>query len=305
MLTKKEDLYFVKYAQSNKSFIPLYVNDFEKNKIVYFGSISLDLKEFDDKNEQQFYTSIATMIALQLDKIRLIQKTISISEAKSSFISHISHEFRTPINAVIGYAQYLISYEELPDEQLDIISNIESSAHYLLNMINEILDIAKIEAGKTDAQVEDTDIALLTQSVFTMLSPLSADKNLDLTLDSTELEGKLFKTDPKLYKQVIINLLSNAIKFTTKGSVDIKLSLQEDKILFSVTDSGVGIAKEDINKLFNDFTQIRNALQSEYKGTGLGLSLSKKIANLLDGDINLTSKGVGHGTTALFYIMIK
>ncbi|RUM66793.1 MAG: hypothetical protein DSZ03_00580, partial [Sulfurimonas sp.] len=147
-LTAKEDITFSKEPQPRSGSMALYGNDFEHNEPLYYGYISLDLDTFDDTNEQEFYRSIATMIMLQLDRIRLIERTLSASHAKSAFISSMSHELRTPLNAIIGFAQYLLAYESLTDDQQDSIAHMESSAQYLLGMINDILDIAKIEAGK-------------------------------------------------------------------------------------------------------------------------------------------------------------
>jgi len=264
----------------------------------------LGLDNFEDKNEKDFYNSIASMITLQLDRIRLIDRTMSASRAKSAFISNMSHELRTPLNAIIGFTQYMIAYEELNDDQLDTMGNIESSAHYLLNMINEILDIAKIEAGKMEAHIEDVNILELVQSSHAMLQPLAKDKNINFDFIAVNFENKHYKTDPKMFKQIVINLISNAIKFTQEGFVTIELYNNANTLFVSVKDSGIGISKEDMKQLFNDFTQVENVMQKQHKGTGLGLSLSKKMANILGGDVELLSEGVGYGTTSLFSIRI-
>ncbi|MFA6138937.1 MAG: ATP-binding protein [Sulfurimonas sp.] len=306
ILTNKSDLHFnkEKFHHVDKEYIALFVTDFEKNEKLYFGSIELGLDNFEDKNEKDFYNSIASMITLQLDRIRLIDRTMSASRAKSAFISNMSHELRTPLNAIIGFTQYMIAYEELNDDQLDTMGNIESSAHYLLNMINEILDIAKIEAGKMEAHIEDVNILELVQSSHAMLQPLAKDKNINFDFIAVNFENKHYKTDPKMFKQIVINLISNAIKFTQEGFVTIELYNNANTLFVSVKDSGIGISKEDMKQLFNDFTQVENVMQKQHKGTGLGLSLSKKMANILGGDVELLSEGVGYGTTSLFSIRI-
>lgn len=306
ILTNKSDLYFHKerFGHVDQEYIALYVNDFEKNEKLYFGAIELGLDNFEDKNEKDFYHSIASMIMLQLDRIRLIDRTMSASRAKSAFISNMSHELRTPLNAIIGFTQYMIAYEELNDDQLDTMGNIESSAHYLLGMINEILDIAKIEAGKMEAHMEDINILDLVQSSHAMLQPLANDKNLRFDLITENFENRDYITDPKMFKQIVINLLSNAIKFTQEGHVELKLYNNAHTLFVSVKDSGIGILQEDIKQLFNDFTQVENVMQKQHKGTGLGLSLSKKMAHILGGDVELFSDGVGHGTTSIFSIKI-
>lgn len=301
-ITLKDDLKFLQKSSSHG--IDLYVTDFEANKKVYFGSISLSLDGFIDKNEQKFYTSITNMIMLQLDKIRLTQRTMAVSNAKSAFISHMSHELRTPLNSIIGSTQFLIAYENMSDDQQDTIANIESSAHYLLNMINEILDIAKIESGKMDVHKEEVNIAEMIKSSYNMLQPLAEDKGLKFEIIQSLRNDLIVYTDLKIAQQIIINLLSNAIKFTEKGFVNIELFLENNTIILHIKDSGIGIKQEDIGILFHEFTQVENEIQNKYKGTGLGLSLSKKLAELLGIDLSLKSDGIHKGTTAclVFYI---
>lgn len=303
-LTDKEDLYFIqeKKTITNQEFTEIYVSDFENDTKIYFGSIALGIQNFKDKNEKDFYDSIASMIALQLDKIRLIKRTLSASNAKSAFISNMSHELRTPLNAIIGFAQYMITYEELNDDQMDTISNIEKSAQYLLEMINEILDIAKIEAGKMEAHPQHVNILELIKNCYSMLSPLASDKNLDFELIYDNFDNDNYLTDPKMFQQIVLNLLSNAIKFTQEGKVSLELFNDDKQIYVKVKDNGIGISKEDIKSLFNDFTQLENVMQKTHKGTGLGLSLSKKMAKILNGEIELDSDGAGFGTTVIFSI---
>jgi signal transduction histidine kinase len=301
-LTNKDNLSFNKdeIQDINKSHISLFVTDFEKNEKVHFGYIELGLDSIDDENERKFYDSIGTMITLQLDRIRLIDRTMSASRAKSAFISNMSHELRTPLNAIIGFSQFLIAYEELTDDQQDTVANIETSAHYLLSMINEILDIAKIEAGKMEAHFENINILELVKSSHTMLLPLANDKHLEFNLTADNFIDKEYKTDPKMFKQIVVNLISNAIKFTQEGFVSLELYNNQESIYVKVKDSGIGISKDDIKRLFNDFTQVENVMQKKHKGTGLGLSLSKKMANILGGDVILESDGLDKGTTSLF-----
>lgn len=306
-LTNKDELYFQKNQTtlSDKEYTNIYVSDFENNEKIYFGSIELGVNKFEDKNEKDFYNSIASMITLQLDKIRLIQRTTSASKAKSAFISNMSHELRTPLNAIIGFAQYMIEYEELNEDQKETISNIESSAQYLLGMINEILDIAKIEAGKMEAHIENANILSIVQSSYNMLSPLAKEKKLKFDFIYNDFENKEYKTDPKMFKQIVVNLISNAIKFTQEGTIGLELYNDNKNIYVSVKDSGIGISKDDMKHLFNDFTQLQNVMQKSHKGTGLGLSLSKKMAKILGGDITLESDGADMGTLCIFLVKIQ
>jgi len=302
-LTNKKDLAF--HKEGDKNSVDVYTTDFEHNKKIYFGSISLSVDDFKDKNEKDFYNSIATMVSLQLDRINLISRAMAVSKAKSAFISNMSHELRTPLNAIIGFSQFLITYEELTEDQQDTVANIESSAHYLLNMINEILDIAKIEAGKMEAHLEETSLLDLVNNSYNMLKPLANDKKLEFNLISDNLSLEIFQTDPKMFQQIIVNLLSNSIKFTQEGFVNLEIYNDDISVVVKVSDSGIGIAKDDLQKLFSDFTQVENVMQKKHKGTGLGLSLSKKMANILHGDIVLTSAGLGHGSTSTFSLPIR
>lgn len=303
-LTNRNDLYFIQDKQLNakSEFTDLYVNDFEKDAKVYIGSISLGIESFEDEYEKNFYDSISSMVTLQIDKIRLIKRTMAASNAKSAFISSMSHELRTPLNSIIGSTQNMIAYDGLNDEQMDVVANIESSAQYLLEMINEILDVAKIEAGKMEVSTKSVDVLRLLQSSYDMLSPLAGDKGLEFEFEYEKSMDYLCKTDPKLFQQIVINLLSNAIKFTDKGRIVLKLFEDEENIFVSIKDSGSGINKEDIGKLFEEFIQLQSITQTANKGTGLGLSISKKMARLLNGDVVLKSQGVTHGTEALFFI---
>jgi len=232
-------------------------------------------------------------------------KTLDASQAKSAFISNMSHELKTPLNAIIGFSQYLILYEELTEEQLDIVSNIENSAQYLLEMIYGVLDIAKIEAGKVDVNIKELDCVGVVKECFTMLEPLAYDKGLQFDFVILEEKTKTFPTDEKIIKQIIINLLSNAIKYTQEGYVELELSVTEEEFLVKVKDSGVGLEREDMIHLFKEFSRIENGLSGKQKGTGLGLSLSKKLSHIIGGNIHLESKGKSFGTTAVFYIKRK
>lgn len=137
-----------------------------------------------------------------------------------------------------------------------------------------------------------------------MLMPLANDKNIKFNLITDKFDDKAYKTDPKMFKQIVINLLSNSIKFTKEGYVNLELYNDESHIYVSIKDSGIGISEDNMQQLFNDFTQVENVMQKKHKGTGLGLSLSRKMANILGGDVKLESEGVGQGTTSIFIIAI-
>ena len=303
-LTQNEKLDFYPATTKHNNAIALTIDDIQTDTQEIIGYIAIDIDALNDSYEKQFYNSIASMISLQIDRIRLIDKTLAASNAKSAFISNMSHELRTPLNAIIGFSQYLITYEELNEEQQDVISNIESSAQYLLSLINEILDIAKIEAGKMEVYKHKCAVLDIVKSGYTMLLALAEDKGIALNLHVENFENREYCTDEKVYKQIALNLLSNAIKFTKEGSVDIYLYEENKQLIFKVVDSGIGLDKSALKALFNDFTQVENVMQKEHKGTGLGLSLSRKLARLLGGDVYLESDGINHGTRAYFVVEV-
>ena len=253
-------------------------------------TVSITLLELQEENK------------ISNERYKQLQKTISESDAKSMFISTMSHELRTPLNSIIGSTQHMLTYESLSDEQLDSVGTIESSAHYLLGMINDILDMAKIESHTMKVDKKDIEVAKLLEDAYDMLYPLALDKDLEFKLIKPSQKIKHYTTDAKLFMQIVLNLVSNAIKFTTDGSVEISYYEKKSRLYVEIKDNGIGLDDESLQRLFQPFVQVDNIMQKKHKGTGLGLSLSKKMAHLLDGDIRLESKGRGFGTVALFWI---
>jgi len=235
-----------------------------------------------------------------IEKIKLLESTKASSSAKSAFISNMSHELRTPLNSIIGSSQYIISYEKADEKIVDIVSNIESSSQYLLGMINEILDIAKIESGYMEVNITKVNFKNLIQESLSMMQLLIEDKNLKLNFSYDNSIKEIIEIDHTICTQIILNLLSNSIKFTKEGTINFDVRLIDNKIVITIEDTGIGISKENLSKLFKDFTQVENIMQSAHKGTGLGLSLSRKLAHLIGGDLSLQSDGEGHGVKSIF-----
>ncbi len=292
-------LSFSKILIKESKNIPIKLHDFNTNKEKLYGYLVIDKESFDDKLQSRFFDSVASMIALQIERIGLIAKIKSASDAKTSFISNMSHELRTPLNAIIGFSQYMITYESLNDDQLDTISKIERSAMHLLSMINNILDIAKIEAGKIDINYSDINLFNLLKECEELISPMADEKGLKITLSTKTTQKQIIKTDKKLLKQVLINLLSNAVKFTQTGTIEIDLKRENNFVIITITDSGIGIKKEELAKVFSEFVQLKNTNQTKHKGTGLGLPLSLNIIKALGGKLKLESEGKGHGVKAI------
>ena len=284
--------------------VPIQLHDFNSDAQKLYGYLTVEKAHFDDLLESRFFNSVVSMIALQIERIELIAKIESASNAKTSFISNMSHELRTPLNAIIGFSQYMITYESLSNDQLDTISKIERSAIHLLGMINNILDIAKIEAGKIEINYAKIDLFTLLQECEELIVPMAKEKGLFVK----GLEDKgckvMIQTDAKLVKQVVINLLSNAVKFTESGGIDISVKTKDDKVIVTISDTGIGIAKDELDKVFDEFVQLQNANQVKHKGTGLGLSLSLHIMQALGGELLLESKGSRHGTKAILKLIL-
>jgi len=228
-----------------------------------------------------------------------------LDQLKSMFLASMSHELRTPLNSIIGFTSWLLMGMEgdLNEEQKEQLSMVKSSANLLLDLINDILDISKIEAGKVDLDIEKFEIAEVVNDVVNSVLPLVKDKGLNLIYNVPE--GIIINNDKRRIKQILMNLVSNAIKFTDQGNVKIEGKLLTNKDLeVIVSDSGIGIKKEDMEKLFKPFQQIDMSSTRRHAGTGLGLHLSKKLLNLLQGDISVKSQ-FGKGSEFKFIIPIE
>ncbi len=266
------------------------------------GFIHFDLNREINAEEEQFLKSIGRMINLYIERLELLHKAQAASRAKSAFISNMSHELRTPLNSIIGFAQYL-QMAETDEENIKAAKSIEIAGRHLLDMINDILDFAKIEAGAVRINKKSFTVKELIDEITAMVQPLIQEKGLKLILPkNTDI---VINTDYRLLKQILLNLLSNAVKFTEKGYIKIDLRTENGKVYFSVIDTGIGISKENIDKLFNDFTQLESPIQKKYKGTGLGLAISKRYIELLGGNIYAESEGEGKGAKFEFYLPLN
>ena len=219
-------------------------------------------------------------------------------ELKSRFLSNMSHEFRTPLNCIQALCRILLDRTDGPltSEQVTQLTYVKKSADDLFELVNDLLDIAKIEAGKVVIRPAEFDVAVLFSALRGMLRPLLLNSEVQLIIE--EPSGiPVMQTDEGKVSQILRNFLSNALKFTTKGEVRLTaaFSADEDVVTFSVADTGVGIPAEDHERIFLEFTQVENAIQQRVKGTGLGLPLSKKLAELLGGTISVESR-VGMGS---------
>jgi len=210
--------------------------------------------------------------------------------AKDSFLASMSHELRTPLNAVIGFTGTLLM--KLPGplnaEQEQQLRTIQSSARHLLSLINDMLDLAKIESGKVELTFEPIESQTIAREVADSLQSLANEKGLALTLDLPSSDIMVL-ADRRALSQVLLNLVNNAIKYTNKGFVHVELRGVDSIVEFSVADSGIGIRVEDLNKLFEAFSQVDHSTTRRFEGAGLGLYLSQRLATLLGGRIDVES----------------
>lgn len=218
------------------------------------------------------------------------------TELKSRFLAYMSHEFRTPIGSVLSIARLLLDRVDGPltDEQERQVRFIQTTSNEFSDMVNDLLDLAKVEAGRIDISPDWFEMVDLFSALRGMFKPVLTNPDLVLVFEEPQDVPKLFSDDRKL-AQILRNFISNALKFTAKGEVRVSARrVAGDQVVFSVADTGIGIAPEFHHAMFKDFNQIDTPIQKRLRGTGLGLSLSKKLAELLGGTVGLVSEqGVG------------
>jgi len=227
------------------------------------------------------------------------------SRAKSDFLASMSHELRTPLNSIIGYTKLMLDGLEgdINEEQQKDLHTVYTNSKHLLELINDLLDISKIEAGKIVLNYETLNISELLDGVIPVVEQLAREKGLTLTYSAAPDIGNPYADTAKI-KQVLINILGNAIKFTNEGGVKLDIAETDSDFTFSVTDTGIGIKEEDLEAIFDSFKQVGLAQIAGYEGTGLGLAISKQFIEMQGGKIWAESK-LGKGTTVTFTLPKK
>jgi two-component system sensor histidine kinase BarA len=229
----------------------------------------------------------------------LAQTNMALFESnklKGDFLATMSHELRTPLNSILGFSDVLLSGETLTDKQRRWLSNIQTSGQKLLNLINDILDLAKIESGKMQVRLDNFNLHDVCEGLLNMFRPLAEKKNIDLR-SQIEPDIPMLRQDITKLQQILQNLLSNAIKFTPEGGrVQLKAEADTKYVTISVMDTGVGVAREEQDLVFQKFRQSGNPLTREHAGTGLGLSIVRELCKLLSGEVTLQSE-LGRGST--------
>jgi signal transduction histidine kinase len=237
-----------------------------------------------------------------------VRSTEAANRAKSEFLASMSHELRTPLNAIIGFSQVLLKqfFGKLNEKQAQYITDVLESGEHLLSLINDILDLAKIESGKLELDLTDVNLKDLLESSMVMIKEKSLVHGIKLQCDVTEdLAGLTITADERRLKQVMFNLLSNAAKFTPDGGkISIHGIKENDSVTVTVTDTGIGIAPADQTRIFEEFYQIRGGMKGKTPGTGLGLSVTKNIIDLHGGRIWVESEGEGKGSRFSFTIPV-
>jgi signal transduction histidine kinase len=229
---------------------------------------------------------------IRIQELEELQRQEEIATGKRKlFIDNLTHELRTPLTSVIGFSHYLIEelFGELNPKQKQYVSAINDSGKHLLEIVNDYLDISKIDADRESLFVERIVVEDICRASLSIVEALATQANIQLIIEIDPRTDFCFADSTRL-KQILVNLLSNAIKFTEKGSVTLKVELKDDRIEFSVIDTGIGISEQDINKLFEPFQQLNNQINRRKKGSGLGLVLSQKLARLHGGDLIVTSE---------------
>jgi signal transduction histidine kinase len=231
--------------------------------------------------------------------------------AKSEFLANMSHEIRTPMNAIIGLSNILSRSGPLTDKQREFVETLQQSGESLLMLINDLLDIAKIEASGIEIEAIPLDFKVLLEEITSMMSLRIEEKGLSFAVDTSAIGKMTFIGDPTRVRQIITNLCSNAVKFTDHGSIRIDLEIIEQTeeictLAICIKDTGLGIAPEKVDKIFEKFTQADNTISRKFGGTGLGLAISKTLAEIMGGNITVSSTvGIGSKFTVTLPLKIN
>ncbi len=269
------------------------LDNYKKQENVGISEIDKLLSNFDSMVNEVKYNrkNLEQKVEERTKELEVAKiKAESATKAKSEFLANMSHEIRTPMNGIIGMT-YLALQTSLDEKQKKYIQRIDNSAKNLLNIINDILDFSKIEAGKLTIEKIRFDMFELIDSVINLIELKAYEKDLELIVNYDIEMNKEFFGDSLRISQILINLLNNAVKFTYKGSVKLTIkNIKDDRYLFEVEDTGIGLSKEEQTKLFKSFSQADGSTTRKYGGTGLGLSITKQLVELMNGRIYLNSK---------------
>ena len=253
------------------------------------------------------YTDISELKRHEAELEIARDEAMAATQAKSKFLASMSHELRTPLNAILGFTRIVMrrSKSVLPLKQYENLEKILTSAEHLLGLINSILDLSKVEAGRMDVRPSEFTLEPLLDLCLKTVEPLLRSDRVRLVKDIEDGQIALFTDQDKL-RQILINLLSNAVKFTDKGEIRVRAVMRERKLLLAVADTGAGIPASALAFIFEEFRQVDDGSTRTHKGTGLGLSISRRLAMLLGGEITVESElGVGSTFTLAIPMNLK
>jgi len=294
--SKEQEIYYEKYNIKSFAIIPIVHNE------EILGAISVHQTQFQrdwNSSHIEIIKDIASQIDIAIRQASLYTQAQEATRLKSEFLASMSHEFRTPLNAIIGFSEMLLSsnYGNLSNKQREYLNNIAVSGKHLLRLVNDILDLSKVESGNIELRYEKFSSRKAIEEIISMLSTLAQKKNISINVC---LQDVRLKADVDRFKQIMYNLLSNAIKFTEDGGkIYLSSSLNDGKLKVEVQDTGIGISDKDRSKIFSQFVQIDSSYARKQEGTGLGLTLIKKIIEMHNGEINFESE-IGKGSIFWF-----
>jgi signal transduction histidine kinase len=236
---------------------------------------------------------------------RLNEQLQQASKAKSDFLANMSHELRTPMNAILGFMEMVLDeiYGEVPDHLKEPLTDIQTNGKHLLRLINDVLDLSKIEAGRMDLALAEYSVQDVVENVRTSLQSLALEKGLGFVAAAQD-DIPLALGDGKRITQCLMNLVGNALKFTKHGRVAVRVDQQGDNLIYRVSDTGIGIPKSELDGIFAQFQQVDSAITREFTGTGLGLHITKKFVEMHGGEIWVESE-LGKGSTFFFSIPLR
>lgn len=288
------------FKENNINFFYIIPLDFKNQKL---GHLLLDIEKFNysENRSHEIVKLLSKFLSLYLyqNSLEIKELELKIEEKKllkskenqSKYLSHMNHELRTPIAAVIGFAKMLQQqlYGELNPKQSQYVDAIHQSGKYLLDLVSDLLDISKIEAKKEDLYIEKILVNELCESSLALIKTRAKEQGLELKL-KIDYDIQYCYVDQRRIKQVLVNLLSNGVKFTENGSITLDVKQDNNYLQFNIIDTGIGIKKESQEKLFKPFSQLNTHLHRQHRGTGLGLVISRELARLHGGDITFISE---------------